>query len=68
MLIMTLLTNNLLPEKHHFTPVESSLQPAPDIDKFWKLETIGIIPPKETRNDNGLMEHSNNTVIQENGR
>ena len=49
---------------HQFTPVEPSLKPAPDIDEFWKLETSGIIPPEKTKNDDGVMEHFNNTVIQ----
>ena len=65
MLIMTHSTNNILPEIHQFTPVEPSLKPAADIDGFRKLETIGIIPPEKTKNDDG--EHFNNTVIQENG-
>ena len=66
MLIMTHSTNNILPQIHQFTPVEPSLKPAADIDGFWKLETIGIIPPEKTKNDDG--EHFNNTVIQENRR
>ena len=49
MLIMTHSTNNILPEIHQFTLVEPSLQPAPDIDEFWKLETIRIIPPEKTK-------------------
>ena len=33
------------------------------------LKTIGMIPPEETKDDDyGLMEHFNNTVIQENVR
>ena len=33
------------------------------------LKTIGMIPPEETMDDDyGLMEHFNNTVIQENVR
>ena len=68
MRIMTHSMNNTLPEIHQFTPVEPSLQPAPDIDEFWKLETIGIIPPDKTKYDDGVMEHFRNTVIQENGR
>ena len=68
MLIMTHSTNNILHEILQFTPVEPSLQPAPDIDKFWKLKTIGIIPPEKTKDDDGVMEHLNNTIIQENGR
>ena len=68
MLIMTHSTNNILPEIHQFTPVEPSLQPEPNIDEFWKLETIGIILPEKTKNDDGVMEHFNNTIIQENGR
>ena len=65
MLIMTNSTNNILPEIHQFTSVESSLQPPSDIDEFWKLETIGIIPPDKTKYDDGVMEHFRNTVIQE---
>ena len=68
MLIMTNSTNNIHPEIHQFTPVEPSLKPASDIDEFWKLKTIGIIPPDKTKNDDGVMEHFRNTVIQENGR
>ena len=64
MLIMTNSTNNILPEIHQFTTVEPSLKAASDIDEFWKLETIGIIPPEKTTNDDGVMEHFNNTVIQ----
>ena len=65
---MTNSTNNVLPEINQFTPVEPSLKSASDIDEFWKLETIGIIPPEKTKNDDGVMKHFNNTVIQENGR
>ena len=65
MLIMTNSTNNILPEIHQFTSVESSLQPPSDIDEFWKLETIGIIPPDKTKYDDGVMKHFRNTVIQE---
>ena len=68
MLIMTHSTNNILPEIHQFTPVEPSLKPAPDIDEFWMLETIGIIPLEKTKHDDGVMEHFNNTVIEENER
>ena len=68
MLIMTHSMNNILPEIHQFTPVEPSLKPAPDIDKFWMLETIGIIPLEKTKHDDGVMEHFNNTVIEENER
>ena len=68
MLIMTHSTNNIFPEIHQFTPAEPPLQPALYIDEFWKLETIGIIPPEKTKNDDGVIEHFNNTVIQENGR
>ena len=68
MLIMTHSTNNIFPEIHQFTPAEPPLQPALYIDEFWKLETIGIIPPEKTKNDDGVIEHFNNIVIQENGR
>ena len=68
MLIMTHSTNNILPKIHQFTPVEPSLQPAPVIDKFWKLEWTGIIPPEKTKYDDGVMEQFSNTVLQENGR
>ena len=51
MLIMTHSTNNVLPDIHQFTPVELSLQSAPGIDEFWKLKTIGIIPPEKTKYD-----------------
>ena len=68
MLIMTNSTNSILPEIHQFTPVEPSLKPTPDIDEFLKLETIRIIPPEKTKNEDGVMEHFHNTVIQENGR
>lgn len=66
--IMTLSTSNILPEINKFTIVERSQQPAPDTDNFWKLQTIGIIPPKKTKNDDRVMKYSNNTVIKENGR
>ena len=68
MLIMTHSTNNILPEIYQFTPVGPSLKPASDIDEFWKLETIGIIPPEETKSDDGVMEHFSKTLIQKNGR
>ena len=68
MLIITHSMNNILPEIHQFTPVEPSLKPAPDIDEFWMLETIGIIPLEKTKHDDGVMEHFNNTVIEENER
>ena len=68
MLIMTHSTNNILPEMHQFTHVEPSQQPAPDINKFSKLETIFIVPPEKTKVDDGVMQHLINTVIQENGR
>ena len=56
-LIMTHSTNNILPETHQFSSAEPSLQHAPDIDEFWKFETIGIIPPEKTKNDDVVMEH-----------
>ena len=68
MLVMTHSINNIFPEIHQFTLAEPSLQPAPDIDEFWELEAIGIIPPDKTKYDDGVMEHFNNTVIEENGR
>ena len=61
-------TNNIFSEIHQYTPIEPSLQPAPDIDEFWKLETIRITPPEKSKDDDGVMEHFSNTVIQENGR
>ena len=64
MLIMTHSMNNILPEIYQFTPVEPSLKPASDIDEFLKLETIGIIPPEETKSDDGVMEHFSSTLIQ----
>ena len=57
MLFMTHSTNNIFPEIHKFTSVEPSLQPAPNIDEFWKLETIGIIPVEKSKNDDEVMEH-----------
>ena len=60
--------NNILSEIHQFTPVEPSLKPTPDTHEFWKLETIGIILPGKAKNDDGVMQHFNNTSIQENGR
>ena len=65
MLILTHSMNNILPEIHQFTSVEPSLQPAPDIEEFWKLETIDTLPPEKTKNDDEVMEHFNNIVIQE---
>ena len=53
---------------HKFTIVDRSQQPAPDTDDFWKLQTIGIIPPKKTKNDDRVMKYFSNTVIKENGR
>ena len=64
----TLHTNNILPEIHQFSHVEPSQQPAPDINKFSKLETIFIVPPEKTKVDDGVMQHLINTVIQENRR
>ena len=68
LVIMTHSMSNILPKTHQFTTVEPSLQPIPDVDEFLKLETIAIIPPEKTKNNDELMEHFNNTVIQENGR
>lgn len=65
---MTLSTSNILPGIHKFTIVERSQQPAPDTDNFWKLQTIGIIPPKKTKNDDRVMKYFSNSVIKENGR
>lgn len=68
LVIMTHSMSNILSKTHQFTTVEPSLQPVPDVDEFLKLETIAIIPPEKTKNNDELMEHFNNTVIQENGR
>ena len=65
---MTHSTNNILPEIYQFTLVEPSVKPVSDIDKFWKLEAIGIIPPEETKSNDGVIEHFSSTLIRENGR
>ena len=68
MLIMTPSRNSIPPEIHQFKPVQPYLKPTSGIDEIWKLETIDIIPPEKTKNDDRVMEHFINTVIQENGR
>ena len=64
---MTHSTSELLHQTHQFTPLDESLHTPPDMDEFWKLETIGIDPPEKT-NDNSVMQHFKDTITKENNR
>ena len=66
--MMTRSSSNILPTMHNLTTVEPSLHAPPDIDEFWKLETIGIAPPGKIREDDGVMEHFKNTAVKVDGR
>ena len=67
MFIMTHSSSNILPTMHSLTSVEPTLHATPDIDEFWKLETIGIMPPGKIREDEAVMEHFKNTAVKVDG-
>ena len=46
---MTHTSSQTLPELEHFSSTEESLPVPPDIDKFWKLETIGVTLPEDKK-------------------
>ena len=61
---MTHSSSNILPTMHSLTSVEPTLHATPDIDEFWKLETIGITSPGKIREDVAVMEHVKNTAMK----
>ena len=40
----------------------------PNINDFWKLETIGITPQEEKEHDKAVMDHFKKLVKKEDGR
>ena len=47
MVVMTHSSTQVLPELQHFSNTDDSMLAPPNIDDFWKLETIGITPQEE---------------------
>ena len=68
MFIMTHSSSDIISTIHSLTSVERSLHAPPDIDEFWKLETIGITPPGKIKEDDAVMEHFKNTAVKVDGR
>jgi len=68
MLILTHSSSNILQEFYQLAPIESPLQAPPNMEEFWKLETIGITPPDEKEDNGSVMKHFNDTVKKVNGR
>ena len=49
-------SSHILQEMQHFTATDDSLPTIPNIDEFWKLETIGIAPSELYKNvDNQII-------------
>ena len=68
MFIMTHSSSNILPTMHSLASVEPTSHVPPDIDEFWRLETIGIMPPGKIKEDDTVMEHFKNTTVKVDGR
>ena len=47
MFVMTHSSTQILPEIQHFTKTDDSLLTPPNIEEFWKLETIGVAPEED---------------------
>ena len=47
MFVMTHSSTQVLPELQHFSNTDDLMLTPPNIDDFWKLETIGITPQEE---------------------
>ena len=48
--------------------IESQLEAPPNVEEFWKLETIGITPPDKIEDNDSVKKHFNETVRKVNGR
>ena len=68
MFVMTYLRINILLEAHHLIEIEDSLQVQPNISDLWKLETIGIKPLEEKRDDKEVMADFQSTVMRKDNR
>ena len=60
MFVMTHTSSRILPELHQLSSVDKSLPTPPDVDQFWKLETVGIKPPDDIKDDKVAMEKKYN--------
>ena len=68
MFVMTHSQTKLLPELQQICSPDDSLKTPPNIEDFWKLETIGVTPPKDEKDDDAIMEQFKQTVTKVNGR
>ena len=68
MFVMTHSSTQLLPKLQHFSNTEDSMLTSPNIDNFWKLETIGITPQEEKEHDEAVMDHFKKLLKKEDGR
>ena len=68
MFVMTHTSSQTQPELQHFSSTEESLSVPPDIDEFWKLETIDVILPEDKKKDKAMMDHFKGIVKKEDGR
>ena len=62
MLVMTHFSKEILLELQHFSNTDGLMLTPPNIDKFWKFETISITPQEEKEDDEAVMDHSKRSM------
>ena len=65
MFVMTHSSTQVLPKLQHFSNTDDSMMTPPNINDFWKFETIGITPQEEKEHDEAVMDHFKKSVKKE---
>ena len=62
MFVMTNFSKQILLELQHFSNTDGLMLTPPNIDKFWKPQTIRITPKEEKEDNEAVMDHFNRSM------